>query len=67
GMLIGAQIAGQVHNSFLRGAEALTLNQWNSFWWIPAGFAGAVALLFMLTFQDKTADKTAEAAAQTEA
>jgi nucleoside transporter len=57
GMLIGAQIAGLVFNSFLRGAEALTLSQWNSFWWIPAGFAAAVALFFMLTFRDKAADE----------
>ncbi|HEV2124321.1 MAG TPA: MFS transporter, partial [Chloroflexota bacterium] len=36
GMLIGAQIAGNVYNSFLAGAPELTLQQWHDFWWIPA-------------------------------
>lgn len=53
GMLIGAQVAGAVYNSFLRGgAETLTLGQWREFWWIPAGFSLGVALLFALLFRD---------------
>jgi nucleoside transporter len=53
GMLIGAQIAGAVFNSFLGNAEALTLGQWYNFWWIPAAFAGIVLIFFILTFNDK--------------
>jgi nucleoside transporter len=55
GMLIGAQIAGGVYNSFLNGAQSLTLEQWRSFWYIPAAFAAAVLLFFMLTFNERAA------------
>ena len=52
GMLIGAQVAGAVYNSFLRpGASTLTLDEWQRFWWMPAGFALAVALLFAALFR----------------
>src|SRR5881396_1793093 len=52
GMLIGAQIAGNVYNSFLGGgATVLTLAQWRSFWWLPAIFATAVLLFFGAFFK----------------
>jgi nucleoside transporter len=53
GMFIGAQIAGNVFNSFLAGSEALTSLQWQDFWYIPAAFAAAIMLFFMFTFNDK--------------
>ncbi len=53
GMLVGAQIAGWVYNGFLKDADALTLQQWQSFWWIPAMFAAAVLVLFIALFHDK--------------
>jgi nucleoside transporter len=53
GMLIGAQVAGNVYNRFLGGATALTLDQWRSFWLLPAGFAAAVLLFFGLAFYDR--------------
>jgi nucleoside transporter len=53
GMLIGAQVAGNVYNRFLGGATALTLEQWQSFWWIPAAFAAAVMVFFALAFHDR--------------
>ena len=53
GMLIGAQAAGNVFNRFLAGGEALTLEQWQSFWWIPAVFAVVVMVLFGLLFDDR--------------
>ena len=53
GMLVGAQIAGWVYNGFLKDADALTLQQWQSFWWIPAIFAGAVLVLFIALFHEK--------------
>jgi nucleoside transporter len=51
GMLIGAQIAGRVYNSFLGGATVLTLDQWRSFWILPAAFAAAVLLFFAAFFK----------------
>ena len=62
GMLIGAQIAGRVYNSFLGTATSLSLAQWNQFWWLPAGFAAAVLVFFSLFFQ---ATKTEQGGQQT--
>jgi nucleoside transporter len=53
GMLVGAQIAGRVFNQFLGTEKALTLAQWNRFWWIPAIFAIVVLIFFILAFNDK--------------
>jgi nucleoside transporter len=53
GMLVGAQIAGAVYNGFLKDAPKLTLDQWQSFWWLPAIFAGAVLILFVILFREK--------------
>ena len=53
GMCIGAQVAGNVFNRFLGGAPALTLDQWQSFWWLPAGFAAVVMVLFALFFREQ--------------
>lgn len=57
GMLIGAQLAGITYNQFLQDQEALSLNQWHDFWWIPAIFAGIVMIFFLLTFKDKEAEE----------
>ncbi|GAB5535938.1 MAG: MFS transporter [Rubricoccaceae bacterium] len=53
GMLIGAQVAGQVYNGFLGSREALPLIEWSQFWWIPAGFALVVLVLFIVLFNDR--------------
>ncbi|MCA2016187.1 MFS transporter [Vibrio tritonius] len=53
GMLVGAQVAGEVYNSFLAGSAQLTLANWGSFWWLPAMFAAGVALFFILFFHHK--------------
>jgi nucleoside transporter len=53
GMLVGAQIAGMVYDSFLGNAQSLTLQQWQSFWWIPAIFALAVLFLFIVLFRER--------------
>jgi len=66
GMLIGAQVAGNVYNRFLGGATALTLDQWSRFWWIPAAFAAAVMIFFALAFHDRVTGP-AEAAASARA
>ena len=61
GMLIGAQVAGRVFNSFLGTATSLTLDQWRSFWWLPAAFAGAVLLFFAAFFRPERQEaKTAK-------
>ena len=51
GMLIGAQVAGNVYNRLLGGATSLTLQRWPSFWVLPAAFAAVVLVLFALTFR----------------
>ena len=51
GMLIGAQVAGNVYNRLLGGAAAMTLERWPSFWVLPAGFAAVVLVLFTLLFR----------------
>jgi nucleoside transporter len=61
GMLIGAQVAGNVYNSFLAGEPQLTLQQWQSFWWIPAAFAAAIMVFFAIAFRDRVAQRDAAA------
>ncbi len=56
-MLIGAQIAGWVYNLFLGDQTGLTLDQWVQFWWVPAIFSLVVFFFFILTFNDKEAEK----------
>jgi nucleoside transporter len=56
GMLIGAQVAGQVYNGFLGTQDALTLSQWYDFWWIPAIFAAAVMVFFLIFFNDRVVE-----------
>jgi len=51
GMLIGAQVAGNVYNRMLGGAASLTLDRWPSFWVLPAAFAAVVLVLFALLFR----------------
>ena len=53
GMLIGAQVAGRVNNWLKHGAPSLTLEQWPQFWWLPAGFAVLVLVLFAVMFRPK--------------
>jgi len=55
GMLIGAWVSGQVYNGFLGAAAGLTLQQWLSFWLLPAGFAVIVLVLFAALFRPDAA------------
>ncbi|HYC71420.1 MAG TPA: nucleoside permease [Opitutaceae bacterium] len=57
GMLIGADIAGRVYNHYLGTSTALTPAQWQSFWWLPAGFAVGVLVLFVALFRDRAANQ----------
>ena len=54
GMLIGAQVSGWLNNAFKDGADVLTAAAWQSFWWVPAAFAGAIMLFFLFSFKDDT-------------
>ena len=63
GMLIGAQVAGNVYNRFLGGAASLTLGRWPSFWVLPAGFAAVVLVLFAAMFRPGGARAPAPVAA----
>ncbi|MBI2402255.1 MAG: MFS transporter [Gemmatimonadetes bacterium] len=53
GMLIGAQVAGNLFNRFLGEAPALTLTQWRQFWLVPAAFAAVVMVGFAMLFYDR--------------
>jgi nucleoside transporter len=53
GMLIGAQIAGEVYNHFCFETGSMTARQWPVFWWLPAVFAAVILVLFALLFEDK--------------
>jgi nucleoside transporter len=57
GMLIGAQVAGNVYNRFLGDAPALGLDQWSNFWVLPAVFAAVVLVFFALAFRDREAER----------
>jgi nucleoside transporter len=55
GMLIGAQVAGNVYNRLLGGATSMTLDRWPDFWVLPAGFAAVVLLFFAAFFRESKA------------
>jgi hypothetical protein len=60
GMLIGAQAAGNLFNAFLGDAGALTLGQWQEFWFVPAAFAAVIMVGFALLFNDRVDRPRAE-------
>jgi nucleoside transporter len=67
GMLIGAQLAGNLYNAFLGGAPALELEQWRGFWWVPAAFAAAVMVFFAVAFHDRVTGPDGPVPAEPEA
>ncbi len=52
GMFLGAQIAGTLYNRFLDGRTTLDLPSWQVFWYVPAAFALAILIFFVLAFRD---------------
>jgi len=50
GMLIGAQVAGRIYNTFLGSTEALSLSDWQVFWILPAFLVILVLVLFAAGF-----------------
>ena len=55
GMLLGAQISGWQFNAIVPDPKLLTA--WQSFWWVPAGFAALVILFFGAGFDDRLPEK----------
>jgi nucleoside transporter len=53
GMLIGAQVAGWIFNGVVTGDVEQALQQWQTFWWIPAAFAAGVMGFFGIAFRDR--------------
>ena len=53
GMLIGAQVAGRVYNTFLGSTGTLSLADWQVFWILPAALVLLVLLLFAVGFKEK--------------
>lgn len=60
GMLIGAQVSGWLFNGIVTNAVTQALKQWQTFWIIPAVFAGIVMLFFGLLFKEKEAPRKVE-------
>jgi nucleoside transporter len=50
GMLIGAQIAGWLHNGIVSQAGAMS--EWQTFWAIPAVLAGVIMVVFAAFFKN---------------
>ena len=53
GMLIGAQVAGWVYNSFLGSTGSLSPSDWQVFWSFPAVLVFVVVLIFTVGFKEK--------------
>ena len=62
GMLIGAQLAGALYNSFLGTADTLLREQWHDFWLVPAAFAAGVMVFFGLAFRERETQRSPGAA-----
>ena len=53
GMFIGAQIAGWLHNSIVSTGGERMLHEWQTFWFVPAVFAGIITVVFAILFKEK--------------
>jgi len=62
GLLIGAQVMGNIYNGFLEGADTLPLGEWTTFWLLPAGFAAVVMIVFIALFDDRALPEEEEEA-----
>ncbi len=61
GLGLGAQIAGALNNWLKGASDALTLDQWQTFWIYPAVFAALVMILFMILFRDQVSNRATKA------
>ena len=46
---------------------ATVMQQWQTFWWLPAGMAGAIAVIFFLGFWDREVESDVTESEQAEA
>jgi nucleoside transporter len=53
GMFFGSLIAGNIFNSTVTAKGAEALQQWQTFWFIPAAIAAVIAVLFFVAFKSK--------------
>ena len=57
GMFIGSLIAGKVKDIYTtQGDAAIAITNWLKVWYVPAGIAAVVLLLFLLFFKDRKAE-----------
>ena len=57
GMFIGSLIAGKVKDIYTtQGDAAMAITNWLKVWYVPAGIAAVVLLLFLLFFKDRKAE-----------
>jgi len=61
GMFIGAQLSGWVYNLYKAGGDVMLVEQWASFWWVPAIFAGVIMVIFAVLFNDRVDTETIDA------
>lgn len=56
GMLIGAQLAGALYNTFLGEATTLAMSEWTAFWMIMGAMATVVAVIFAFSFSVRSGE-----------
>lgn len=60
GMLIGSAISGRIVAAYeVRDGATITGHDWTAIWWVPAGMALAVVVLFALLFRKEDAAASA--------
>ncbi len=65
GMLLGATINAKFFGERIGEAkDGAALALWPSFWWIPAGMAAGILILFVLLFRDRVRTSVDEAIAE---
>ncbi len=57
GMLVGTQVAGYIFNLYIGDQAQMSLEHWKAFWRIPAMFALAVMIFFLIFFRDEKVEK----------
>jgi len=60
GMVIGAQIMGQIFNAMVGGEGNALRASYQNFWLVPCIAAGVIMLLFGVVFNDRAVDRRAK-------
>jgi nucleoside transporter len=56
GMLVGSQTFPMLVEHFTTGSGATAQVEWKLVWFVPAGFAGLILLIFVVFFKDRAVD-----------